>query len=190
MATSLPADAGVFASCSPVVSRAMRSASVKEIKDELAALPHKELVALLQRLARFKKENKELLTFLLFESQDIEGYLATVRQEMLEGMLDIRPRQSWLAKKTIRKTLRIAMKHIRLSASRQAEADLLLHFLRLVIDSGMDLSATPVVLNLCHTQLRKVEAAIEAMHEDLQYEYRMESERIAAILPEVDRRQR
>ena len=168
----------------------MRSASVKEIRDELAALPHKELMALLQRLARFKKENKELMTFLLFESQDLDGYLSTVRQEMLEGMLDIRPRQSWLAKKTIRKTLRIAMKHIRLSASRQVEADLLLHFLRLVIDSGIDLGSNPVVLNLCHTQLRKIDAAIEAMHEDLQFEYRMESERMASLLPVADRRQR
>lgn len=168
----------------------MRAASVKEIKDEVAALPHKELVVLLQRLARFKKENKELLTFLLFESQDMEGYLTSVRQEMLEGMLDIRPRQSWLAKKTIRKTLRIAMKHIRLSASRQAEADLLLYFLKLVIESGIDLPANPVVLNLCQNQLRKAKAAIETLHDDLQYEYRIESERIEALLPEPPRRSR
>lgn len=168
----------------------MRSASVKEIRDELSALPHKELMALLQRLARFKQENKELLTYLLFEAEDLDGYLAGVRQEMLEAMLDIRPRQAWLAKKTIRKTLRIAMKHIRLSASRQAEADLLLHFLRLVVDSGIDLPANPVVLNLCHTQLRKVDAAIESMHEDLQFEYRNQSQRIATLLPVAERRQR
>jgi len=161
----------------------MRSASVKEIKDELAALPHRELVALLQRLARFKQENKELLTYLLFESKDLDGYLTAVRQEMLEGMHDIRPRQAWLAKKTIRKTLRIAMKHVRLSASRQAEADLLIHFLRLVVDSGIDLSANPVVLNLCHKQVRKAWAAIEALHEDLQFEYRQAVERLEAVLP-------
>jgi len=168
----------------------MRSASAKEIRDELSALPHKELMALLQRLARFKQENKELLTYLLFEAEDLDGYLAGVRQEMLEAMLDIRPRQAWMAKKTIRKTLRIAMKHIRLSASRPAEADLLLHFLRLVVDSGIDLLANPVVLNLCHTQLRKIDAAIESMHEDLQFEYRNESERIATLLPAAERRQR
>jgi hypothetical protein len=168
----------------------MRSASVKEIRDELAALPHRELVGLLQRLARFKQENKELLTYLLFESKDLDGYLAAVRQEMLEAMLDIRPRQAWLAKKTIRKTLRIAVKHVRLSASRQAEADLLLHFLRLVVDSGIDLSANPVVLNLCHAQARKARSAIEALHEDLQFEYRMDSERLEALLPAAPPRPR
>lgn len=168
----------------------MRSATVKEIKDELSALPHKELVALLQRLARFKKENKELLTYLLFESTDLDGYLTSVRQEMLEGMLDIHPRQTWLAKKTIRKTLRIALKHIRLTTSRQAEADLLMHFIRLVLDSGIDLKVTPVVLNLCHVQARKARAAIEALHEDLQFEYRMAFEQLELQLPEAPRRER
>lgn len=161
----------------------MKSASLKEIRDELAVMPHKELIGLLQRLARFKKENKELLTFLLFESHDIGGYLASVRREMLEGMLDIRPRQTWLARKTVRKTLRIAMMHIRLSASRQVEADLLIYFVRLVVDSGIDMTANPVVRNLCHTQLRRIDAAIDALHEDLQYEYRMERERVATDLP-------
>ncbi|MBM3441097.1 MAG: hypothetical protein FJX89_00190 [Bacteroidetes bacterium] len=168
----------------------MRSATVKEIKDELSALPHKELVALLQRLARFKKDNKELLTYLLFESTDLDGYLTAIRQEMLEGMLDIRPWQSWLAKKTIRKTLRIAMKHIRLSSSRQAEADLLLHFIRLVLDSGIDLSTNLVVLNLCHVQARKARAAIEALHEDLQFEYRLACEQLELSLPDAPRRER
>jgi hypothetical protein len=40
----------------------MRSASIQEIKQELQQLKPAELVNTCIRLARFKKENKELLT--------------------------------------------------------------------------------------------------------------------------------
>jgi hypothetical protein len=51
----------------------MKTATIQEIKQELLALPHNELVELMLKLARSKKENKELLTFLLFEAHDIDG---------------------------------------------------------------------------------------------------------------------
>jgi hypothetical protein len=40
----------------------MKTATIQEIKQELLALPHSELAELTLRLARSKKENKELLT--------------------------------------------------------------------------------------------------------------------------------
>ena len=61
----------------------MRSASVHEIKQELLTLKPAELVELCLRLAKFKKENKELLNYLLFEAQDEQGAMpeeATNRQ--------------------------------------------------------------------------------------------------------------
>jgi len=60
----------------------MKAATIQEIKQELLALPHTELADITLRLARSKKENKELLTFLLFESHDISGYIETVKKEM------------------------------------------------------------------------------------------------------------
>ena len=48
----------------------MKTAAVKDIKQELLQRSPKELLALCLRLSRFKKENKELLTYLLFEASD------------------------------------------------------------------------------------------------------------------------
>ena len=48
----------------------MKAASISEIKTELKGLPPAQLTELCLRLARFKKENKELLTYLLFEAND------------------------------------------------------------------------------------------------------------------------
>ena len=60
----------------------MKSATVKQLKDELKSNSQEELVNLCLRLSRFKKENKELLTYLLFEAYDEAGYIETVKQEV------------------------------------------------------------------------------------------------------------
>ena len=52
----------------------MRSSSIHEIKQELVNFKTAELTSLCLRLVRFKKENKELLTYLLFEAQDEQVY--------------------------------------------------------------------------------------------------------------------
>jgi hypothetical protein len=52
----------------------MKAASIHELKKELLHLDEKSLVATCLRLARYKKDNKELMTYLLFEAHDEEGY--------------------------------------------------------------------------------------------------------------------
>ena len=60
----------------------MTAASVVQIKKELKHRDPEELLQLCLRLARFKKENKELLTYLLFESDSESGYIETVKAEI------------------------------------------------------------------------------------------------------------
>ena len=60
----------------------MKAVTVKEISQELLNLSPKELRDLCLRLARFKKENKELLTYLLFESSDESSYVESVKKEI------------------------------------------------------------------------------------------------------------
>ena len=56
----------------------MRIESIVTIKKELKNLPKEELLALCLRLGKFKKENKALLTYLLFEAHDEDNYIASV----------------------------------------------------------------------------------------------------------------
>jgi hypothetical protein len=148
----------------------MKAATIQEIKQELLALPHTELADITLRLARSKKENKELLTFLLFESHDISGYIESVKKEMEAGFLDINVSHVYFAKKTIRKVLRITNKYIRFSGSKQVEAELLIHFCRLVKDSGIKIDKNPALNNLYQNQLKKIEKAMDTLHEDMQYD--------------------
>lgn len=157
----------------------MNAATVKEIREELEALPPKQLVDIIQRLARFKKENKELLTYLLFEAHDLSGYISGVKHEMEKSMLDLNSRHLYQAKKTIRKTLRLTNKYIRFSGSRQAEAELLMHFCNLLNRSGIDIKRNPVLLNLYRNQIKKIEQGIATLHEDLQYDLSKQLEELS-----------
>jgi hypothetical protein len=148
----------------------MKAASIQEIKQELLALPPGKLAEITLRLVRSKKENKELLTFLLFESHDIPGYIETVKKEMEAEFLDINVSHVYFAKKTIRKVLRTTNKFIRFSGSKIVEAELLLHFCKLVKDSGINIEKNPALKNLYQNQLKKIMKTMAGLHEDINYD--------------------
>ncbi len=154
----------------------MKSATVFEIKDELLQLPPARLVDLCLRLVKFKKENKELLTYLLFEAHDIDAYIGLVKTEMAEAFTEINSSNLYFAKKTIRKILRNINKYIRYTGSKQAEIELLLFYCRTLKESGIPFQKSPALVNLYDGQLKKIKKAIETLHEDLQYDYNRELE--------------
>ncbi|WP_438945273.1 hypothetical protein [Sediminibacterium sp.] len=151
----------------------MKAATVHEIKQALMGNTAKELAELCLRLAKFKKENKELLTYLLFEANDEELYIREVQQEISSEMNQIDPGQNlYFAKKSIRKVLRIANKHIRYMGSKQAEVAILLHFCQCLKQSGIPFMKSTALNNLYQQQSKKIDKALSALHEDLQYDYR------------------
>ena len=156
----------------------MKPASVNDIKQKLRETDKKELIEICQRLARFKKENKELLTFLLFEEDDLPNYIKNVKEEIDEGFLVINVSNVYFAKKTIRKVLRIANKHIRYTGSKTAEAEILLHYLTNFKGLKLSWQKSTALVNLYKSQLKKIENAIATMHQDLQYDYQRELDRL------------
>ena len=151
----------------------MKAATVHEIKQALMGNTAKELAELCLRLAKFKKENKELLTYLLFEASDEELYIKEVQQEISSEMDQIDPGQNlYFAKKSIRKVLRIANKHIRYTGSKQAEVAILLHFCQSLKQSGIPFMKSTALHNLYQQQHKKINKALSTLHEDLQYDYR------------------
>jgi hypothetical protein len=148
----------------------MKSASIQEIKQELKSLPSSTLSELCLRLAKFKKDNKELLTYLLFESDDEAAYIGNVKKEIDLGFDELPKPNLYLTKKSLRKVLRITTKQIRYAGSPQVEVEALTYFCRKVRDSGIPLKDSPVLTNLYRQQLKKVHAVIATLHEDLQYD--------------------
>lgn len=149
----------------------MKAASIAELKAELKRVPQAELIETVLRLARYKKENKELLTYLLFEADDEAAYIQNAQQEIEHRFEEINTTHLHYAKKGVRKVLRITNKHIRYTGSKVVETELLLHFLRTLKASGIKLNKSTQLNNLYQAQVKKIRTAIGTMHEDLQYDY-------------------
>jgi hypothetical protein len=149
----------------------MKAASIQEIKQELKSQSPSELVEFCLRLAKFKKDNKELLTYLLFEAGDETAYIENVKKEIDGEFAELPKPNLYLTKKSLRKVLRNTAKQIRYTGSPQAEVELLTYFCRKIRSSGIPIKDSPVLTNLYRQQLKKVNAVIATMHEDLQYDY-------------------
>jgi hypothetical protein len=148
----------------------MKSATIQEIKIELKTLPAPDLTELCLRLAKFKKDNKELLTYLLFEAADETSFIITVKKEMDEGFSELPKPNLYLTKKSLRKILRTTTRQIRYMSSPQAEVELLTYFCRKVRNAKIPIQDSPALNNLYRQQLKKVHTIIATLHEDLQYD--------------------
>jgi hypothetical protein len=157
----------------------MKAATINELKLELSNLPAEQLTDLCVRLAKFKKENKELLTYLLFEAFDEQAYIENIKTEMLQQFEDINTSSLYFVKKNLQKILRTLTKYIRYTGSAETEAKLLLFFCATLKDSGIPIQKNPVIKNMYLNQLKKITKAIATMHEDLQYEYARELEQLS-----------
>jgi len=156
----------------------MKAASLNEIKKELTYLETQNLQALCIRLARYKKENKELLTYLLFESHDEPGYISGVKNEM-DLLFDALPTTNiYFVKKSIRKILRIVNKQIKYSEAKQSELELRIYFCSKFKKAKIHLLPSQVLANLYRQQLKKIDAVLGKLPEDLQYDFQTEIEQL------------
>ena len=93
----------------------MKTASLKQVKEELSFKSDLELVELCLRLIRFKKDNKELLSYLLFEMDDEDTYVKGIQIKMDIEFEAINTDSYFYMRKSIRKILRQVKKNIRYS---------------------------------------------------------------------------
>ncbi|WP_036381489.1 hypothetical protein [Muricauda sp. MAR_2010_75] len=149
----------------------MKAATVAQLKKELQFKSQEEVMQLCLRLARFKKENKELLTYLLFESDSEEGYIETVKEEIDEMFGDININSYFYIKKSVRKILRTIKKYIRYSGNKATEVELLLYFCEKLKSFRPSIQRNTTLKNLYHRQLGFIEKKIPALHADLQHDY-------------------
>ena len=148
----------------------MKAASISEIKKALTHYDKSELLSFCLRLAKFKKENKELLSYLLFEADDIDNYIGNVKKEIDGFFAEINNSNIYYVKKSVRKILRYVNKNIRISGSNQAEAEILVHFCNALSVYAIQISKNKPLQNLFENQLNKIDLALSSLHPDLQYD--------------------
>ncbi|HPE83574.1 MAG TPA: hypothetical protein PLV43_07650 [Aequorivita sp.] len=152
----------------------MKAASLKEIKTELDQRSTQELLELCLRLSKFKKENKELLTYLLFESEDEAAFIQSIKAKIDEDFETINTKTFFYIKKSVRKILRELKKFIRYSQNKETEVELLLYFCEKLKYFKPSIKRNTTLSNLYNRQIDYISKKVETLHEDLQYDYRLE----------------
>lgn len=150
----------------------MKASSLAQIKKELQNLSSEELYNLCAQLGRFKVENKLLLTYLLYYSEDNESYIEDVK-ELLDTMFEAMNTESYFyMKKTIRKVLRQIKLYSRISKSTIVEVELLLFFCERLSVLEPSIQRNKLLTNLYERQKAAILKKIATLHEDLQYDYK------------------
>lgn len=152
----------------------MKAVTLKKLKDELSHKSANELKELCLHLSKFKKENKELLTYLLFESHNEEAYIESVKEQVDVLFLAINTKSYFYIRKSVRKILTLIKKFIRYSKKKETEVALLLHFCLRLKEFKPSIKKSPRLIATFDRQIILIKKAIATMHEDLQYDYELE----------------
>lgn len=158
----------------------MNAASAQSIKAALQQCDKKELIAFCLRLSRFKKENKELLSFLLFDEKDPAEFLLQAKAEIDELFLQVNTAHVFYAKKTIRKIVRMLNKYGRITSDdKSLSLEMIIRFLTNFQGLNMKWQKEKLLVNIYTAQFKKAQQLMNAMHEDLRYEYERQLERLS-----------
>ena len=156
----------------------MKAASLADIKKELKQRNPDEILAICLRLGRFKKDNKELLTYLLFEARDESSYISLLKEDIDDMMDEINMSHLYYVKKGLQKIVRSLNKSLRYSGQKQTEVEVRLYFCQCIKDSGIAINRHTTINNLYHREITRMEKALAGLHEDLQADYQLEIDQL------------
>ena len=154
----------------------MKASSIHEIQKELKSYSPKELLEFCIRLAKYKKENKELLTYLMFESQDEKNYVKSIKLQLDQLFEEINKQSTYTTKKGLQKIVRVMNRFIKYSDQKTTELELRIYFCKKVKSEKIAISTSIVISNLYEREKKKINACLSKLHEDLQYDFQTDIE--------------
>ena len=155
----------------------MKPEKLSDIKKELSGRTVQELTEICLRIAKYKKENKELLNYLLFDSDEPLSYAEKVKTFLEE---DFRTMQKhyYYSTKSLRKILRLMNRYSKYTSNKQVEIEMSLWFANnFLLYVDLKTSHKPLQ-GLLIRQLEKISKLLPKLHEDLQFDYQSEFEEL------------
>lgn len=153
----------------------MKTQKLNVIKKELNGLSVQQLADICLRLAKYKKDNKELLNYLLYDANDPLAYSEQVKSYLEEEFKNL-PRHYYQSSKVLRKILRLMNRHAKYTSSKQVELELLLWFCSNFLKYADTRTSHKPLQAIFIRQLDKIKSALPKLHEDLQFDYSREFE--------------
>ncbi len=150
----------------------MNVSSLLEVKKELQELPPNKLLELCISLAKYKKDNKEYLGYLLFQAHDPVSFVAEIKREMDEHFTELKSQKNlYYIKKSLRKLLRIINKYCKYIGNKESAVELLIYFCQKIIEAKIPIHESLRLENLFEAQIKKIRTLTGSLHEDLQSDY-------------------
>lgn len=150
----------------------MKAYTISHLQKELRTLGQKDLLEICIRLAKHKKENKELLSYLLFDANNEKAYVEDSKKELDELFNEINRKTSYTTKKGLQKIVRNMNKLIKYSDNKKTELELRIYFCKKAKAVRIPIDASVVINNLYYREIEKIKNAFLKIHEDLQFDYR------------------
>ena len=156
----------------------MKINSISELQKELCTLKPKQVFEIALKIAKHKKENKELLAYLLFFANNENAYVENLKIEIDTLFSEINRKSAYTTKKGLQKVVRIMNRYINYSDIQQTELELRIYFCKKVNTQRISLDISPNISNLYYREIEKIKAVYSKLHEDLQYDYKNELEKL------------
>jgi hypothetical protein len=160
----------------------MKAATITQLKKELETYTHARLIEVLITTAKYKIENKELLSYVVFDADDPYSYVQDIKLEISTAFDEIHNASFYLALKRLRKILRTIQKYAKYMGDKEKEIELLTHFCEQMVQHGFLKHRYKSMVVIFGRVLDKIEKLIPAIHDDLQYDYRNKLEAFEQVL--------
>ncbi len=150
----------------------MKVSSISELKKELNELPQKQLVEICLSIAKYKKDNKEFLDYLLFQAHDKQSFITAVKEEIDFNFEDLKSQTNlYYTKKSLRKILRLISKYCKYIGDKAAAAELHIYFCQKIKEAKIPIHKSQLLVNMYDQQLKKIDTLIGSLHEDLRADF-------------------
>ncbi len=159
----------------------LESPKLAELKKELNFLSAPELKEICLRLAKYKTENKELLQYLLFFSDNKEEYVDHVKAIIVNEFDDLHP-SIYSATKQIRKLLRTCNKHIKFLATKHLEVEIVIAFCKEFIKHPIVNANQRATFMVLVSQLKRLIRLIPKLENDLKFDYQTQFDDLLVLL--------
>ncbi|MBL7883615.1 MAG: hypothetical protein JNL69_06075 [Bacteroidia bacterium] len=152
--------------------------TLAQLQKELILRTPDEIADIAMKLAKYKKENKEYLTYLLFGVEDEKQYIQESKLKLDDLFYEINRKSAYTTKKGLQKVVRNLTKFIKNSKLKQTELELRIHFCNKVKSTRINLDVSNVISNIYYREIDKIKLAYSKLHEDLQYDYKVDLEKL------------
>jgi len=161
----------------------LKISSLSELKKELQLLSAEELVMMCVALAKYKKDNKEYLDYLLFSAHSKAGFVAEIKLELDHHFMNIDIQSNlYFIKKTFRKLLRLVNKYCKYLNDKSSALELHIYYCNKIRDSGVPFLKSQMITNLYEQELKKINILLMGLHEDLRADYTSEIEDLISAI--------